>query len=326
MKKQVIGIDISKDRFDFCALDIESFTINERGIVDNQKSFIDEWLEDKQRDHVLFALEHTGHYGTALIHCLADKGFDFYLINPLDLKKSLGIQRGKTDAKDAYRIAEYSIIHKHRLEYHKLPSNALRSLKPMVTARERYVKISVQIQNSLKANEILNKSVDVQILVKEEQKQLESIKMIIKKLDKQIQKLINEDTDLKETYQKITKVIGVGPVIAASCIVATDNFTTFTNPRKFNCYCGLAPFPYQSGSSIKGKTKTHHLRNKTLKALLTKAAVTAMIHDPQIKAYYNRKVKEGKHHMCVKNAIANKIVLRIFAVVKRDEPFVKIAA
>jgi transposase len=326
MKKQVIGIDISKDRFDFCSLDIDSLKVDEKGIITNQKSFIDDWLTNKSNDSVVFALEHTGHYGTALIHCLAQRGFDFYLINPLDLKKSLGIQRGKTDAKDAYRIAEYSIIHRHRLKYHKLPSKALRSLKPMITARERYVKISVQIQNSLKANEILNKSVDVQILVKEEQKQLKSIKMIIKKLDKQIQKLINEDADLRETYQKITKVIGVGPVIAASCIVATDNFTTFTDPRKFNCYCGLAPFPYQSGSSIKGKTKTHHFRNKTLKALLTKAAVTAMVHDPQIKAFYNRKMKEGKHHMCIKNAIANKIVLRIFAVVKRDEPFVKFAA
>lgn len=326
MKKQVIGIDVSKDRFDFCSLDFDSLKVEEKGSINNQKSFIDDWLENKDSDAVVFALEHTGHYGAALIHCLAEGGFNFYLINPLDLKKSLGIQRGKSDAKDAYRIAEYSIIHKHRLKYHKLPSNALRRLKPIVTARERYVKISVQIQNSLKSNEILNKSVDVQILVKEEQKQLESIKLIVKKLDKQIQKLINEDADLKETYQKITKVIGVGPVIAAACIVVTDNFTTFTDPRKFNCYCGLAPFPYESGSSIKGKTKTHHLRNKTMKALLTKAAVTAIAHDPQIKAYHNRKMKEGKHHMCVKNAIANKIVLRIFAVVKRDEPFVKFAA
>ncbi|TQD40399.1 IS110 family transposase, partial [Haloflavibacter putidus] len=44
------------------------------------------------------------------------------------------------------------------------------------------------------------------------------------------------------------------------------------------------------------------------------------------KTYYNRKVKDGKHHMSVINAVANKLVLRIFAVAKREEPFVKLSA
>jgi hypothetical protein len=42
--------------------------------------------------------------------------------------------------------------------------------------------------------------------------------------------------------------------------------------------------------------------------------------------YYNKKIKEGKHKLSVINAVANKLVLRIFAVAKRDEPFVKLAA
>ena len=68
------------------------------------------------------------------------------------------------------------------------------------------------------------------------------------------------------------------------------------------------------------------MRDKTLKAILTKGAISAVQHDPQLKAYYNRKTKEGKHHMSVINAVANKLVLRIFAVAKREEPFVKLAA
>lgn len=326
MKKQVIGTDISKDRLDFCILNIESVAIITKGEVVNNKSSINEWLKDKDPRLVVFALEHTGHYGTALIHCLADKGFDFYLINPLDLKKSLGIQRGKTDAKDAYRIAEYSIIHKHRIKYYKLPIDALNRLKPLMAARERYVKMSVQLQNSLHASKIMNKSIDVEILIEEEQKQLAAIKATIKKLEKEIQNLIKSDDQLKETYEKITKVIGVGSITAAACIAVTDNFTTFTDPRKFNSHCGLAPFPYQSGSSIRGKTKTHHLRNKKMKALLMRGAITAITHDPQLKAYYNRKIKENKDKYCVRNAVANKLVLRIFAVAKREEPFVKLTA
>ncbi|MFD2833275.1 transposase [Gramella sp. AN32] len=110
------------------------------------------------------------------------------------------------------------------------------------------------------------------------------------------------------------------------CISGTDNFLKFTDPRKFSCHCGLAPFPYQSGTSIRGKTRTHYLRDRSLKATLIKGAVSAVQHDPQLKKYYNRKIKDGKHKMTVINAVANKLVLRIFAVVKREEPFVKLAA
>ena len=113
-------------------------------------------------------------------------------------------------------------------------------------------------------------------------------------------------------------------VTSLKCIIETDNFTRFTDARKFNCHCGLAPFPYQSGSSIKGRTKTHFLRDKTLKSILFKAACTAIQHDPQLKIYYQQRIEKGKHKLTALNAVANKIVLRIFAVAKRNEPFVKL--
>ena len=76
---------------------------------------------------------------------------------------------------------------------------------------------------------------------------------------------IQTESKLLKTYDKITQVVGVGPITALKCIIETDNFTRFSDPRKFNCHCGLAPFPYRSGSSIRGKTKTSKLRDKKLK-------------------------------------------------------------
>lgn len=164
------------------------------------------------------------------------------------------------------------------------------------------------------------------MLLREENKQLKSLTTGIKNIEKQLREVIKQDEDLKKSYDRITQVIGVGPIIAAKCIAETENFIKYDNPRKFSCHCGLAPFPYQSGSSIKGKTKTHFLRDKSLKAILTKGAISAVQHDPQLKMYYNRKIKEGKHHMSVINAVSNKLVLRIFAVAKRKEPFIKLVA
>lgn len=326
MKNLVTGIDISKDTLDYCVLDKENVQVESRGVLDNNSRAISKWLGGFDKNTTVFALEHTGHYGSSLINCLSEKGFIFYLINPLDLKRSLGIQRGKSDAKDAYRIAEYAISKKHKLTPYRLPSKNLSTLKALITARERYVKMSVQVQNSLKANEILNRTLDVRMLIKEERKHYRFLQKSIEQIESEMQKIIETDHDLKSSYKKVTGIIGVGPVIATKCIVETDNFYKFDNPRKFSCHCGLAPFPYQSGSSIRGKTRTHFMRDKTLKAILTKGAITAVQHDPQLKAYYSRKIKEGKHHMSVINAVANKLVLRIFAVAKREEPFIKLVA
>lgn len=326
MKKFMIGIDVSKDTLDYCIIQTENHEKKEHGVIKNTKHSINKFLEKIKLEDFELSLEHTGHYGALITSMLSDKKASYFLINPLDLKKSLGIQRGKTDVLDAYRIASYTISNKHKLKPYNLPSRDLLKLKAFITARERLVKILVQLKNSLKANNILNKTVSIKLLLNQEKKLIRSIEKSISEVETQMKQTIESNPELGKSYNKIIKVIGVGPITAIKCIVETDNFTKFTNPRKFSCHCGLAPFPYQSGTSVKARTKTHYFRDKSLKSILFKASSTAIQHDPQLKNYYNRKTKQGKHKLTVINAVANKLVLRIFAVVNREEPFVKFVA
>ncbi|QMI82799.1 IS110 family transposase [Flavobacterium sp. xlx-214] len=324
MKKNVIGVDVSKDTLDYCILDVENHSKIGKGTIANEEKAILKWLREFDVENTIISFEHTGHYGALLAWVLEDSKFVYYIINPLDLQRSLGIQRGKSDVVDAYRIAEYTIGNKHKLSPFKLPSEGLRKLKVLMTARERYVKIAVQIKNSLKAEEILATKVDIKKLITLENQQLNVIEKTIKALEKEMMDILKSIDELQLSYKKITRIIGVGPITALKCIIETDNFMKFTDARKFNCHCGLAPFPYQSGSSIKGRTKTHFLRDKTLKTILFNAAGSAIQHDPQLRNYYLDKIEKGKHKLTALNAVANKIVLRIFAVVKREEPFVKL--
>ncbi|SEG46215.1 hypothetical protein SAMN05216253_1121, partial [Bacteroides thetaiotaomicron] len=55
------------------------------------------------------------------------------------------------------------------------------------------------------------------------------------------------------------------------------------------------------------------------------AAITAISWDPQMKAYYKRKIAEGKHKASVINAVRAKIIARSFAVIRRQTPFVTLA-
>jgi hypothetical protein len=66
-----------------------------------------------------------------------------------------------------------------------------------------------------------------------------------------------------------------------------------------------------------------HMANKRLKTALHMAALSAMKLDKELKIFYDRKVAEGKSKMSVINAIRNKLIHRIFAVVKRQTPYQK---
>ena len=85
----------------------------------------------------------------------------------------------------------------------------------------------------------------------------------------------------------------------------------------------MAPFPYESGISIKGRTKVSHMANKKLKTNLHLAALTGIKFDPELKAYYDRKVLDGKSKMSVVNAVRFKLLARVVSVVKNDRTHVK---
>ena len=105
-------------------------------------------------------------------------------------------------------------------------------------------------------------------------------------------------------------------------IAYTNAFTKFNDTRKFASFCGIAPFPNSSGTSIKGRTKVSHLANKKIKSLLDLCAKSAIQSNPEMKNYYQKRIEQGKNKMSTINIIRNKILSRVFAVVKRQTPYV----
>ncbi len=109
---------------------------------------------------------------------------------------------------------------------------------------------------------------------------------------------------------------------AVIIIAYTNNFNRFKNWRRFASYCGIAPFPYQSDTSIKGKAKVSHLANKKLKSIINMCAISAIQHNPEIKHYYLKRVSQGKNKMSTINIVRNKLIARVFAVIKRQTPYI----
>ena len=230
--------------------------------------------------------------------------------------------RGKNDKVDARRIAWYAMDKKAKLTPYVLPTENLIRIKQLLTYRDQLVRLRTGLKNSLQSHQEYQQVISWDYVTKDIQKQIEHLNESIEQVEKQLMEIIESESSLKKTFTLATSVKGIGLVIAAFMMVTTNNFTGFENGRKYACYAGIAPFPYDSGTSIKGKTQVSYLANKQIKPLLSNGANSAKAYDPEIRAYYNRKRNEGKEHKSVINAISCKLVNRVFSVVKRQTPYV----
>jgi transposase len=129
---------------------------------------------------------------------------------------------------------------------------------------------------------------------------------------------------LKEQVRLAKSVVGVGDIIAMNMVVSTGEFERISEPKRFACYAGVAPFEHSSGSSVRGKTRVSKMANVSIKKLLTMGAKSAILYDPELKAYAERKMAEGKHYFNVVNAVRNKLITRVFACVKGNRTYEKI--
>lgn len=322
----ILGIDVSKNTLD-CHLFLQQKSLS--AVSNNIKGFktIKRWLSKECTKELLVVLEYTGIYTYGIERFLQSEQISFVKRPALDIKRSLGMVRGKSDKVDAKFISKYGWMRKEELQPMKPLSDAQLELQQLMSHRDKLVADKSSHQSKLKelvsqmgskVNEKLTASMRYIIDV---------LKQEIKEIEHEIKKLIASDASLQANYELVCSVKGVGFAVAVHMLIATENFTRFTDVRKFICYCGVAPFEHTSGTSIRGKTRVSHLANKKIKSLLTMAAISAIQHDPELKIKYQQKVKQGKAKMSVINIIRAKLIERIFAVIKRQSPYqLRIAA
>jgi transposase len=322
-----VGIDVSKSKLDYCIITDPATTQHQFGIVSNTEKGIKQLISTLKRNYILenmvFCLENTGVYSMPFCYWAQHFKIDYWVVPALEIKKAKGITRGKNDKADSKDIASYCITHLHLLRLTELPENDFIELRLLLAEREKLIKSIGMFKMTKESQNFLPKEV-LKITFAHNKKTTEILQKQLIAIEKIIQALIDNNPTFKEQQKLLLTVPGVGKQTSVNLIVATYAFTAFKNWRKFACYCGIAPFEYTSGSSIKGKTKVSHLANKKLKALLNMAALSAKKNDTEMRAYFDKKVKEGKNKMLVLNSIRCKIISRAFAVVQRNTPFVNV--
>jgi len=318
MKKIIIGIDISNETLDIC-LQKEGKT--EFRTIANEVKAIHVFFKKLAKEQVVVAMENTGRYNWQLYEALPKYHFAVYVISALHLKKSTGLVRGKNDKVDAERICKF--IQKNQDEctlWKPTPVN-IQKIKVLLTERGSLVKTKRQLlgrRSDYKLMEVIGLKDQ---LMERNQKLMDSIQEQIDQLEADIEKIIQSDESVKEQAKQIRSVPGVGPVTSWMMIAKTEGFTTITEPKKMACYCGIVPFDHQSGTSIKRQPRVSNYADKSMKSILHLAAMSAIRSENKLRDYYQRKVAQGKNKMSVLNAVRNKIVHIIFALIKNQATY-----
>ena len=322
----IVGIDVSKLKLDVTFLNEPLEKKPFHFVVENNQKGIAKIcnaLQKKSLDlsKVLFCFEDTGVYSMPLSCYLSENNLNYWMIPAIEIKRSKGISRGKNDKTDSKDIAFYALTHQHKLRLSKMPEKDLLSLKLLFAEREKLMKtLSIMIKTS--ENEGFIPKEALKDVLKFNKAFIKQIKATIKKVEDKMQEIITENQEMKKQNKLIQSIPGVGTQTALYLILITKSFNSFDNWRQLACYAGVAPFEYSSGTSIKGRTKVSHLADKKLKSLLNLCALNMKKYDPEIKAYFDKKVEEGKPKMLVVNNIRAKIISRVFATIKRGTPYV----
>lgn len=322
--KQIVGIDVSKLTLDchhYQGMNPDlSITNNTKGFKTLQK-FIQKQVS-KDVSSVMVLMEHTGYYSYDLESFLHKQNIPYTKKPALDIKRSCGMVRGKTDKADARMISKYGWMRKDELKVCKPVSDSQLDLQQLMAHRDKLVADKASYHTRVKELDMQLKNKLSQQVKASTACIIEVLNIEIKQTEVAIKELIKEDGALNENYTLINSVTGIGFATAVHFLISTENFSRFNDHRQFACYCGVAPFEHSSGTSIRGKTKTSPLANRKIKSLLTMAAISAIQHDQDLKEKYQQKLKQGKPKMSALNIIRAKLIERIFTVIKRQSIYI----
>ena len=127
---------------------------------------------------------------------------------------------------------------------------------------------------------------------------------------------------MNQIPQHITSIPGIGPVTGAAILAEIGDIQRFESVDKLVAYAGIDPSVYQTGQFEASETHMSKRGSPYLRHALWLAATAALLHDPSLKEYYQKKRNEGKHHGTALGAVCHKLLARIFVVLKEQRAYV----
>jgi transposase len=315
MELPILGIDISKRTFNVTLLvngeeKSKKFSNDTCGFAR-----LDDWLKKLTPNVVHACMEATGRYYEAIAGFLYSSGHHVSVVNPARVKgyAQAELKRSKTDDLDASLIARFC-----RTQEPALWKPAPREVREVQEA-ERYL----DALKGMRQQELnrLDSGLACDAVKEAIEKHIKQMESNIAEMEKWLKEHLKKHDRLNEQYRLITSVIGIGNVTALTWLGEIGYGDNFKHASQLESFAGLTPKQNQSGTSVLGRARLSKVGSHFLRKALYLPAMSAIQHNPQIRAFAQRLKERGKPGKVIIGAVMRKLVRIIFAVVKSGQPF-----
>jgi transposase len=306
MDAQYVGIDVSKDRLDVHVRPSgEAFTVARDG--ECLAALVARLAPLAPH---LVAVEATGGFETTVAAAIAGAALPLAVVNPAQVRhyaQALG-RRAKTDRIDAEVIARFAEA--TRPEPRPLPDEATQALAELVTRRRQIIAMMVaERQRATRLPKRLKRSCErvVRVLEKE-----------LAALDQDIDTTVRGSPAWRAKEDLLASVPSIGDITARTLIADLPELGTLDR-RQIAALVGVAPFTRQSGQ-WQGKAFIGGGRPRVRAALFV-ATMSAVRHNPTIRAFRQRLLAKGKPKMVVMVACMRKLLTILNAILRDQKPW-----
>lgn len=304
MTDKVIGIDVGKEKLDVNLVGQKK--VKEWGNEQAGREKLSQWIA--KQEPKLVVLEASGGYEAAIVSELVELGVAVAVVNPTRVRafaKAEGLL-AKTDKIDARMIARFGALMKPKGQARR--DLAQLELNQWVSRRRQVVEIMVSEKNRVQtAAEGIKADI---------KRHIEWLQGEIESLEELISQAIANNPIWRETARRLATTPGVG-ALTASTLVADLPELGQLNRQKIAALAGLAPFNRDSG---KRRGKRHIFGGRaSIRGVLYMATLSAIRHNPIIKAFYERLLDKGKLKKVALTACMRKLLVILNTMVKSQQ-------
>lgn len=316
--KKHIGIDISKLSFDVAIKNENEKYLHHKfsNDYDGFKNFTK--LIDSESD--VCVMEASGPYYLKLATYLFENKISVCVINPLVIRRfsQMRMSRTKTDKKDATIIAEYGKteipdLWKPEEEYVLKIKQMQAYVEQMNKARTGFLRQREAFKHNPVNAITMNESL---------QKMISALEAEIASMENDMIEIVNQYH--QQLFEQLNSIPGIGKKTAMQLIVISGGFTKFENAKQLCSYIGLSPRIFESGTSVKGKSKICKMGMTRIRAMLYVCSWTAKKCNKACKELYDRLVEKGKAKKVALIAVVNKLLKQAFAIATKNEFYLEI--
>lgn len=313
-----IGIDVSKDILDVCLLQSNDKTTSGEFTNDRKgHGQLLKWAKrfSKGSKSIHFCMEATGAYHNACAMYLAEDDQKVSVVNPYKIHHWM-IATGegnKTDMVDGRAISAYCRAVKPPLW--RAASPEMRELTALVRHLDNLKEHSTQQKNRLQQPGLPS------TVIKSLQKLLTQIETEIDAVEKLIKEHINNNPNLKRDRDLLVSIPGVAETTAAKILAELPDVEQFASAKAAAKYAGLSPSEYESGTSVRKRTRLYRAGKRKLKKALYMPAMSAIRFNEPIQRLYDRLIDKGHKGASALAAAMRKLIMIAYGVLKSQTPF-----